>query len=166
MQFAEIIQRRPLLVWALAGLVVGATLGLVWPVNVPSLSTQRVQEWALPAGLNDLRSSEKEFATARDAAVWGGGGGGGGAPGVKPTVWRLAGIISDPFPTALVFAGTATDAQRIRIGGSLPDGGVIKQIAASGVVYALEGCTYGRDLYAPAEAAVQGSCDPVAPVEN
>lgn len=164
MQLAEVIQRRPLLVWALAGLVVGATLGLLWPVNVPSLGAQRVQEWAPPSGLNDLRPSEKEFAVARDAAVWGGAGG--GALGVKPTVWRLAGIISDPFPAALVFAGTATDAQRIGIGGSLPDGGVIKQIAASGVVYALEGCTYGRDLYAPAEAAVQGSCDPVAPVEN
>ena len=164
MQFAELLQRRPLLVWGLAGLVVGTALGLAWPVNVPSLGEQHAQEWAPPAGLNDLRSSEKDFSAARDSAVWGTAAG--NAAGVKRTVWRLAGIISDPFPAALVFAGTATDAQRIRIGGSLPDGGVIKQIAASGVVYALDGCTYGRDLYAPVESAVQGSCDPGAPVEN
>ncbi|MDI1254201.1 hypothetical protein [Thermomonas sp.] len=164
MRAAEIIQRHPLLTWALSGLVAGATLGLVWPVIVPAPGSQRLQQWKPPQGLDDLRPSEKEFATARDAPVWGGAAG--SEPGVKRTVWRLAGIISDPFLAALVFSGTSTDAQRIRIGGSLPDGGVIKQIAASGVVYALDGCSYGRDLYAPAESAVQGSCDPGAPVKN
>lgn len=164
MRAAEIIQRHLLLTWVLSGLVAGATLGLVWPVKVPPPGSQRVPEWAPPRGLDDLRPSEKEFASARDAPAWGGAAG--SAPGVKLTVWRLAGIISDPFLAALVISGTSTDAQRIRIGGSLPDGGVIKQIAASGVVYALEGCRYGRDLYAPAVSVVQGSCDPGAPVKN
>ncbi len=164
MRVAEIIQTHPLLTWALAGLVAGAMLGLVWPVNVPPPDSRRVQVWSPPPGLTDLRPSEKEFASARDAPVWGGAAG--SAAGVKLTVWRLAGIITDPFPAALVFSDTSKDAQRIRIGGSLPDGGVIKQIATSGVVYALEGCTYGRDLYAPAESAVQGSCEPGAPVKN
>ncbi len=164
MLLAELIQRRPLVVWSLAGLVVGAIVGLAWPVNVPPPDAQRMQQWAPPGALDKLRPSEKEFSTVRDAPAWGGGSA--GVPGVKLTVWRLAGIISDPFPAALVFSGNATDAQRIRVGGSLPDGGVIKQIASSGVVYALEGCNYGRDLYAPAESAVQGSCDPSPAVKN
>ena len=164
MRPVEMIHAHPLLVSALAGLLVGAMLGLLWPVIVPPPDTQRVQGWVPPRGLDDLRPSEKEFATARDAPVWGGAAA--TAPGIKRTVWRLAGIIADPFPAALVLSGTPTDAQRIRVGGALPDGGVIKQIAASGVTYAREGCIYERNLYAPAESAAAGSCDPAAPAEN
>lgn len=167
MRIAELIQVHPLLVSALAGLLAGTALGLAWPVAVPPLDSQQTQEWSPPRGLDDLRPSEQEFATARDAPIWGGPAGTAGAAGdVKRTVWRLAGIIADPFPAALVLSGTATDAQRIRVGESLPDGGVIKQIADSGVRYAREGCTYERNLYAPAESADEGSCSPAVPVEN
>ncbi|MGV8942519.1 MAG: hypothetical protein ACOH1S_00280 [Thermomonas sp.] len=164
MRLAELIQRDPLLIWGLAGLVTGAALGLGWPVSVPPSGSQHVQQWTPPPTLADLRATEKEFSTARDAPVWGGAAG--SAAGVKPTVWRLAGIITHPFPAALVFSGEPTDVVQIRIGESLPDGGVIKEIAASGVVYALEGCNYGRDLYAPTESAIKGSCDPASPVKN
>ncbi|MEO5962324.1 MAG: hypothetical protein ABIO75_08750 [Thermomonas sp.] len=133
-------------------------------MNVPPPGSQHVQDWTSPPGLDDLRPTEKEFSTVRDAPVWGGLAG--SAPGVKRTVWRLAGIISDPFPAALVFSDKPTDVKRVLIGETLPDGGVIKQIATSGLVYSLEGCNYGRDLYAPAESAAKGSCDPGGPVKN
>lgn len=164
MRPAEVFQRHPLAASAMAGLLAGAVLGLLWPVNVPPPDVKRVQQWAPLPSLKDLRPSEKEFASARDASVWGGGAG--AAPGVKRTVWRLAGIISDPFPAALVFSATPKDAQRVRIGGSLPDGGVITRIAKSGVVYSLDGCSYGRDLYDPAESEVEGSCEPGASVQK
>ena len=159
MRPAEWLRARPLQGAAALGVAVGVVVGLAWPITVPATRQTHAEAWLSPAGLDATRPGESEFSTVRDAPIWGeltevGG--------VQRAAWQLAGIIADPVPAALVLAQGATQAKRVRVGESLPDGGVVRQIMNSGVAYEREGCVYQRLLYGPGEAAENPSCAPGA----
>lgn len=160
MRALDWLQAQPLQAAAVLGLLAGIGLGLAWPVTVPDPEKQRTGVWLAPARLAHARPLESEFSAVRNAPIWGDSAM--GASGVKRAAWRLAGIIADPLPAALVLSDGSTDSHRVRVGGSLPDGGVIKQIMASSVSYVREGCTYERLLYGPVDPAENQACDPNA----
>lgn len=156
---AEWLRAKPLRAAAVLGLLAGVALGLSWPVTVPTSKQARAETWLSPPGLEDARPLESEFSAVRDAPIWGELADSGG---VKHAAWQLAGIIADPEPAALVLAEGSTEAKRVRVGESLPDGAVVRQIMNSSVGYDREGCAYQRLLYGPGEAADNSSCDPGA----
>ena len=156
MPIADWIQSRPLRTAGLLGLLVGTALGLAWPVSVPAPGKQRGETWAAPSGLDQVRPREIEFSTVRDAPIWGGAMV--GTEAVKRAVWLLAGIIDDPLPAAIIISAGSKESKRVRVGGTLPDGGVVKKISTSGLTYTVDGCTFERLLYGPAEPVGNGSC--------
>ncbi len=163
MRLVEWAQARPLAAAAGLGLLLGAIAGFAWPVTVPPVDRKSVEVWQLPAGLAAARGFEKEFSTIRDAPIWGNTTNGLNGPGAdKQTVWRLTGIIADPSPAALVISEGSTDAKRLRIGGALPDSGVIREITSSSVVFERGGCVYERLLYGPVLPEENAPCDPGA----
>lgn len=158
MRLADLVLARPLGAAALLGLLTGIAFGIAWPIRVPAPERVHADTWAAPVGLRDARLRESEFSAVRDSAMWAGAAGGSGA--VKRATWLLAGIIADPVPEALVIPDGSKDAKRVRVGESLPGGGVVKEILSSGVTYSLEGCTYERLLYGPAESVDNKVCNP------
>ena len=161
MRLADWIHAQPVGASALLGLVAGIGLGLLWPVNIPPAHRQHAEAWTDPPGLATARPIESEFSSVRDAPIWGDAA---ATPGTKRSTWRLTGIIADPLPAALVLSDGSTEVKRVRAGGALPDGGVVKQITASGVSYVREGCTYERLLYGLGESAETQACAPGAQV--
>ena len=155
MRPVEWLQAEPLAAAGMLGLLLGVVLGLLWPIEVPPAHRQRAEAWTAPAGLNTARPLEREFTTVRGAQIWGDDA---AVAGTKRSMWRLTGIIADPLPAALVLSDGSTDVKRVRAGGALPDGGVVKQITASGVSYVREGCTYERLLYGLGESAETKAC--------
>lgn len=161
MRPVEWLQGEPLAAAGLAGLLLGVVIGLLWPVQVPAAHRQRVEAWTAPVGLSTARPMEREFTAVRDAPIWGESA---AVAGTKRSMWRLTGIIADPLPAALVLSDGSTEVRRVLAGGALPDGGVVKQITASGVSYVREGCTYERLLYGLGESADTKACAPGAQV--
>ncbi len=151
------VQARPAQAAGLLGAVLGTVLGLAWPVVVPPAQTGRGDAWTVPPGLDVARPRESEFAAVRNAPAWGGGSAASGV--AKSAVWQLTGIIADPSPAAIVLPEGSSDAKRLRVGDSLPDGGKIEQVLASGVIFARDGCTYERLLYGPAVPAENEPCE-------
>ncbi|MGI8559868.1 MAG: hypothetical protein ACR2J7_00195 [Luteimonas sp.] len=163
MRPVEWVQAHPLFASALLGLLTGVALGLAWRIDVPAPDPQRDQSWAPPLGLDGMALNEAEFTMVSDAQIWGDTAA--GPEGVKTAVWHLAGIIADPFPAALVMSAGVAEAKRIRVGAALPDGGVVKQILDSSLLYVRDGCEYELLLYAAAEIRENETCDPSVPGE-
>lgn len=157
MRPVEWVQAQPLMAAGVVGLLVGVVLGLAWPVTVPMLEKGRTDAWVAPPGLEAARPRESEFIAVRDAPIWGDAAG--EAPGIKRAPWRLTGIIADPLPAVVVLSEGSMQAKRIRVGETLPDGGVVKQIMTSSLSFVREGCTYERLLYGPVEPAENQPCN-------
>ncbi len=163
MRAVEWTQQQPTQAAAVFGLVVGAIVGFTWPIGVPATEQSRGDAWQRPAELANARGDEKEFGQLRDAPIWGDSAlGVNGAAIDKKTMWRLTGIIADPSLAALVILEGAAEAKRVYAGGALPDGGVIKEISASSVVFERGGCVYERLLYGAVLPEENAPCNPGA----
>lgn len=161
MRLLDWAQARPYAAAALAGLAFGCLVGFAWPIDIPPAGSTPADQWQRPAELAHARGKESEFSAVRDAPIWGLNAPGlNGAPVDKKTVWRLTGIIADPAPGALVIQDGSAEMSRLRVGAALPDGGIIKEITSSSVVFERTGCVYERLLYGPVLAEENAPCNP------
>lgn len=142
----------------LAGLAAGA---LVPPPRASGEAT-RAGDWALPPPAVLARTSDAEFASVRNAPIWGAAATG-PAGAVKASSWKLTGIISRPVPVALVTVTGARQVLALKAGDPLPDGGTVTSVAPASLAYTREGCRYERALYAAAETPQGGACAAPAP---
>lgn len=157
MRWSEWVRAHPFGSSLVGGLLAGCIAGLLWPIVVPPPGTQAQDAWVAPARLAAVQPKEAEFTRVRDARIWGEGNVAAAGSGAAATQWRLVAIIAGPSPVAMVAHDRERELKRVAIGQSLPDGGVVREVTADGLVYEREGCRYERILYAAAEAVV-GSC--------
>lgn len=156
MPWIEWLQRHQLLAVALLGALLGAVIGIAWPMQAGLAPPADVGRWALPEAGKVIRFDEAAFAKVRDASIWGAPGQAAG--GEKLLTWRLTGIIWRPAPTALVIAEGSSSMTRAVVGDALPDGGKVLQITPRGMTFERQGCRYQRVLYAPVDPAEAAGC--------
>ena len=158
MQVLERLRRHPLVVAAVAGLVVGAAVGLARPIRAAAPDAAELGAWIdLGPGVVS-RYDEGQFARVRDARLLA------GTPTAKraggSAQWRLAGIIVDPSPLALVYGDEKGKALRLKVGDALPDGGKVMEITARSIRFTRAGCQFERALYSASDLPVAGDCAP------
>src|SRR5690606_7502245 len=100
MRLPERLRSRPFLAAAAAGAILGTAIGLSVPIQATAPDPAEVSAWSEALQVVP-RFDEARYARVRDADPWGGAEAGRGPVMVQ---WRLAGIIVDPAPTALVDA--------------------------------------------------------------
>lgn len=155
----EFFRRRVLLAAALAGLVVGAAVGLAQPIRASAPDVAELDQWVPYGKMRLARFDEAEFSKVRAARIWGDAPGAAGSGAVQ---WRLTGIITHPAPAILVVAQGSKTVQQIKVAGALPDGGKIVGITSRSVRFTRSGCTYERALYSAIDPAEGGDCNPGA----
>ena len=144
MQLPELVWRRPLLVAASTGCLLGGLLGLLWPLPSPELSGMDDRPMLLPARAAMQRYSEGDFATLREGRLWSGSA---GAQAQSETVrsWRLLGVVIRPMRAALVEADRKQ--VRIGIGQPLPDGTILRSVSEAAIEFERDNCRFQRSLY-------------------
>lgn len=156
MRLPERLRSRPFLAAAAAGAILGTAIGLSVPIQATAPDPAEVSAW--PEALQVApRFDEARYARVRDANPWGGAE---AARGPVMVQWRLAGIIVDPAPTALVYAKDGKRPLRLKVGDALPDGGKLVEITARSIRFTREGCEFERALYSVADQPGTGGCTP------
>src|SRR3546814_6971168 len=144
MALVESLRTRPLLVFALLGALVGSSLGLLRSI-APAASERSSAElaWQLPPISVVSRFDERQFAAVQKRNIWGNdavSSARGSGPDGKPVLpWQLTGIILEPVPMALVLTDGSTTVSRVAVGETLPDGGVLRAVAATHITCDSEG---------------------------
>ena len=146
----------------MAGLVVGAAVGLATPPPPADDWSPDSGAWELPSPAVVERVDPDSFSQVRSARFWGASAGG-GAAGSRAATWRLAGIITDPRAVALVAVDGAKVAA-VGVGETLPDGATMVSIQPGEISYERAGCRFMRKLYETAEHA--GECAGGAPANE
>lgn len=144
MQLPELVWRRPLLVAASAGCLLGGLLGLLWPLPSPVVSGMDDRPMLLPARAAVQRYSEGDFATLRDGRMWSGSAGAQAQSGTVRT-WRLVGVVIRPMRAALV----EVDRKQlsIGIGQPLPDATILRRVSEAAIEFERDNCPFQRSLY-------------------
>ena len=144
MQLPELVWRRPLLVAASTGCLLGGLVGVLWPLPSPVVSGMEDRPMLSPARAAMQRYSEGDFATLRDGRLWSGSA---GAQSQSETVrsWRLLGVVIRPMLAALVEADRKQ--VRIGIGQPLPDGTILRNVSEAAIEFERDNCTFQRSLY-------------------
>jgi hypothetical protein len=158
MQVLDQLRRHPLVVAGVAGLLVGTALGLARPIHAAAPDAAELGAWADFGPGVVSRYDEARFARVRAARLL-------AAPpaakrGGGSDQWRLAGIIVDPSPLALVYGAEKGKALRLKVGDALPDGGKLTEITARSIRFARAGCQFERALYSASDLPVAGDCPP------
>ncbi len=119
------IARRSMLYLG-GALTLGIITGAAWPPPPLPKLNDRANEWSLPPAQDLLRHVPQDMAALTRGVRWLGDAG--GISGEKSS-WRLAGIVHDSGPAILVMAPDSPGkAQRVAIGGTLPDGSVLQSV--------------------------------------
>lgn len=156
MRVPDRLRRNPLLAAALAGALVGVLAGLWRPIRASAPDASDLAAWREYPPSVAARFDEAQFARVRDARMWSAQRG----PGPAAVQWRLAGIIVDPVPVALVYGEDKGRALRLQAGDALPDGGEVREVTTRSVRFARGGCEYERALYSATDQPVADDCAP------
>lgn len=156
MRVLETLRRKPLWSGALAGVLVGAVAGLWRPIQASAPDAAELAAWRDYPPAVATRFDEAQFAKVRDAGLWSAERGAGPAA----VQWRLAGIIVDPAPAALVYGDDKGRALRVQVGDTLPDGGKVRAFTGRSVRFERGGCEYDRALYSAIDQPVAAGCTP------
>lgn len=140
-----ILRRHKLWMGALAALAIGLIAGAAWPPPpLPKLAAS-ADNWSLPAATDLARHVPQDMAAVTANLRWKGDVG--GTPDER-TSWRLAGIVHEAGPAILVMTPDSKDkAQRIEIGGTLPDGSVLQSVQADRAATRRDNCITTYQLF-------------------
>lgn len=135
---------RPLASAALLGLGLGLVAGLALPPPSAQGWTPGDTAWVLPSRDALARVAPNAFETLRTAAPFRSQSGSerrGAAP-----AWKLAGIMADPAPVAMV-TGDQGKIVQVPLNGALPDGALLTSVEIVSIRYTRDGCEFTRKLY-------------------
>lgn len=144
MQFPELVWKRPFLVAATAGAILGALLGALWPLPVANASGMTDDPMVLPPRSVVLRYAEEDFTSLRDGRLWASSASGQAASATVRS-WRLLGVVTRPVGVALVEVDLKS--VRVPIGQPLPDGTILRSVNAVAIVFDRDNCLFERSLY-------------------
>lgn len=144
---------RPQATTAVAGLLIGLAAGLAIPPPSARDWTPGDAAWELPSQERLDRVAPGAFDTLRNAAPFRSQSGA-GRQGAAPA-WKLAGIMSDPSPVAMVI-GDQGKILQVPLDGSLPDGAQLTSVEIVSIGYTRDGCEFTRKLYDATEH--RGAC--------
>lgn len=144
MQLLEQVWKRPLAAAAAAGCLLGALIGLLWPLPAPIALKGDDGPLPLPARAALQRYSEADFALLRDGRLWTGSATA-QAGSAKVRSWRLLGVVIRPSGAALVEADRKQ--ARVTLGQALPDGALLRSVSADGIEFERNNCLFKRPLY-------------------
>ena len=157
MQALEWMRRHLLATGAIAGLVVGTVVGMARPIKASAPDPAALASWTEYGEGVVRRFDPAGYEKIRSARLWSPSGA--AMPGAA-VQWRLAGIIVDPVPTALVYGSDKGKALRLNVGDALPDGGRIEEITARSIRFTRDGCPFERVLYSVGDQAGTAGCGP------
>lgn len=159
MRLPELVWKRPLLVAATAGSLLGVMLGMLWPLASSVESGVAEEPIRIPARAAMERYSEADFSTLRDGRLWAGSAVGQGGS-AKVASWRLLGVVTGPTRAALVEAGGKQAS--IGVGQPLPDGSVLRSVSAEAIGFERSACLFERSLYSKEDVPIASTNCPAA----
>ena len=150
-----------------AATVVGVAAGAAWPPPPLSKLTAGDDGWSLPSAADILRHVPQDMAAVTNGMRWKGDAGSGEASGEK-TTWRLAGIVNEAGPAILVMTPDKPgQAQRIEIGGSLPDGSLLLTAGGDQASTKRDACITTYQLFHAQPVEKSNGCEePEAPAQG
>ena len=159
--------KKPVL-WLAVASAVGVVAGVAWPPPPIPRAQQVDAPWSLPATDVVQRDARDDFQAVRRTVAWQGDrrdGGSRGADGEPDNRWRLAGLVADPSPVALVLRGGESSPVRLSVGDTLPDGSTVRDIRHDGITTESEGCRTVYRLHRQAPVETSGDCAQAAAAE-
>ena len=138
-------------------LALGIIAGAAWPPPPLPKLNERVNEWSLPPAQDLLRHVPQDMAALTSGVRWLGDAGGTSG---ETSVWRLAGIVHDAGPAILVMSADSPDkAQRVGIGGRLPDGSVLQSVEGDRAFTSRDNCIKSYQLFQAKVVAKSDGCE-------
>ena len=168
MRVIELLQRRRMVLAALAGLAIGGLVGGAWPPAPVEAAAMSDPQVALPTRQQLARYQEADFARLRDGRLWQGSGSS-QSGSAKLSGWRLLGVLAGSAQTAFVQIDRGNDVQQVVAGEALPDGSPLLAVTTSGIEFERGGCRFQRALYAAQDVAIASpGCEaaPAAPISS
>lgn len=131
--------------YMVGALALGILAGAAWPPPpLPKLDT-RANAWSLPPAEDMLRHVPQDMGALASGIRWLGDAG--GISG-EASAWRLAGIVHDAGPAILVMTAESPDkAQRVAIGGRLPDGTILQSVDGDRAFTRRDNCITSYQLF-------------------
>jgi hypothetical protein len=157
MTVVERFKRHRVAVTLVGAALAGGAAGALVPPPRAGADTTDSATWRLPPPSAAVPVTDAEFDLVRSASIFGAPAAA-GKSGVKAPSWRLTAIITRPAPVALVAVDGSRQVLSLRAGDSLPDGGVVTAVAANGLVYSRQGCSFERRLYTASETPLGDAC--------
>lgn len=151
-QLVDGARARPLVSAAALGAGLGLAIGLALPPPSAQGWTPGDAAWTLPPPDSLDRVAPGAFETLRTAAPFRSQGA--DRRGAAPS-WKLAGIMADPMPVALV-TGEQGKIVQIPLNSPLPDGALLTSVEIASIRYTRDGCEFIRKLYDATEH--RGAC--------
>lgn len=152
------ITRRHML-YLVSALVAGLIIGAAWPPATSSQNKAAKGEWRLPGADTITRHNPRDMAAVTAGVRWGGEGKASGDKVVTPGTWRLVGILRDDGLTALVMPPDAsTEATRVAIGDTLPDGSKLVAIKGDTISTENDSCRTTYQMFLPAPVSQSDGC--------
>lgn len=152
-RLSDVLRTRPLAAAALLGAGVGLVVGLALPPPSAHGWTPGDSTWALPPSEELDRVAPGAFEKLRAAAQFRPQSGS-DRRGAAPS-WKLAGIMADPAPIAMV-TGEQGKILQVPLDSPLPDGAVLTSVEIVSIRYTRDGCEFTRKLYDATEH--RGAC--------
>lgn len=151
---------KHLRLWTIGCCLAGLIAGIAWPPPPIPRTSAEAGEWALPSEEALSRYSGETFQQAQSVARWDEQGT--VSPDSSESRWRLAGLLNDPSPVALILAGDKpTKLQRIMPGGLLPDGSRLMKIDNDKITTQQDSCELVYQLYRPIPISASPTCETV-----
>lgn len=150
--------RRHLL-YLICALAAGLTIGVAWPPASSTQSKISKSKWSLPGPDTITRHNPRDMAAVTATVTWGNDSKAGGDKIAAPGSWRLVGILRDSGLTALIMpANATTEATRVAIGESLPDGSKLVAIEGDTVSTEHDSCRTTYQMFLPAPLSQSDGC--------
>jgi len=147
MALPELVRRRGLAAAALAGVLVGAVIGLFLPIRAAAPPKPDDTPWSLPNAQETRRFRFDQFQSVQSARYWGDlrQAGSRAAPA---TQWTLAAIVTQPrLWVAVNESGKAQKSVWVGIGETMPDGATLVAANRDSIWFEKDGCRRLRKLY-------------------
>ncbi len=167
MRGLELVRRHSVAAASVAGLLLGAVIGLFLPIRAPAPPRADEAAWSLPNANALKRFSNEQYQSVRSAPFWGALQIPGQASAARLVSWTMSAIATRPHvQVAVGVPGKPQQAAWVRIGGKLPDGSTLLAANRDTVWYEKDGCKRARTLYqkptAESEACIGAPAEPAA----
>lgn len=145
------------ILWLGAALLAGLAVGAAWPPPPLSRTTPTTAIWSPPAAASLVRFAAANADRALKDLHWEGDSTGGDPQNAQ---WRLAGILAEPAPVALVEVVATHQVSRVPIGATLPDGRRLDAIERDRIKVSSGKCVQTYRLYHAEPTSASGDCLP------